>query len=172
MIFNGNKFGGYVQLEALAYDMGLSIRQAQVYGNSVLRSGTDTYGAGYGANFDLSQPGGKTSYLIYADTVNVNGLYDAGEALGQNGQILGGYYINRLCATLNATENCSLARLDLFFGRVEPDAFISVEDESCTIKPQDGPCYESARVELESPRGDLMNVVIYANGQISVRRIP
>src|SRR6185295_20368 len=70
-------FGGKVLLENLAYDMALSIRQAQVYGISVQRFNT-TFNAPYGVHFDTTSP---SSYNTFADVFGAttnnpsNGMY-------------------------------------------------------------------------------------------------
>lgn len=173
VLANNSRFGGVVTLENLAYDVALSIRQAQVYGISVARFGTDTFSAGYGVGFNLASP---TSYVLFADAVSENGMYDCsspGSAtceLVQAATLSQGYRISELCYTPSVgAEQCGTAtRIDVLFQRPEPDAWISVEGVSCTQSPAS--CASGARVVLASPRGDTVSVVIDVNGQISVRK--
>ncbi|MBI4087782.1 prepilin-type N-terminal cleavage/methylation domain-containing protein [Candidatus Kaiserbacteria bacterium] len=167
---NNNRFGGVVLLQNLTYDVALSIRQAQVYGISVARFGDATFSAGYGNDFDLSSP---TTYTLFADA-SENGLYDC-PAPGTSGcelvaatTISSGYRIQSLCATpAGGTETCSgVSSLDVLFKRPEPDAWISINGNSCIL--DSAQCQESARITLVSPKGDTMSVVIDANGQIAV----
>ncbi|MBP9757776.1 MAG: prepilin-type N-terminal cleavage/methylation domain-containing protein, partial [Candidatus Pacebacteria bacterium] len=52
ILANNSRFGGVVQLQNLAYDIALSVRQAQVYGISVQRfNSSDTFASAYGMHF-------------------------------------------------------------------------------------------------------------------------
>src|SRR3989338_10641247 len=95
ILASNTRFGGRVILQNLAYDIALSIRQAQVYGISVRQFG-GTF-SGYGMHFVLSGPGvNTTTYVLFADIYPSvpNGLYDAdqGEQVESN-TIAGGHPI-------------------------------------------------------------------------------
>ena len=170
---DNNRFGGRVLLQNLAYDVALSVRQAQVYGISVQRFGASTFSAGYGMHFDISNP---TAFVLFADALTHNGLYDCpspgtpeGCELVQATAIASGFRIHDLCVTApSQAEHCGVGKLDLLFERPEPDAWISSEAVSCII--DHGTCAESARISLIAPRGDIMSVAVQANGQISVQQ--
>jgi hypothetical protein len=165
LLASNSRFGGSVQLESLAYDVGLSIRSSQVYGISVRRFSSGVYTAGYGMHFDLSSP---TTYVLFGDAVSANGLYDQGE-LVESTAIASGYYISALCTTESGSaEDCTTGKLDVLFKRPEPDAYIARNEESCILHT--GTCQESARIVVKSPRGDTMSVTISVNGQISVTK--
>ncbi|MFC1733488.1 hypothetical protein ACFL6I_24580, partial [candidate division KSB1 bacterium] len=55
VLVNHAAFGGNILVGSLAYDVGLSIRQAQVFGLSVREFGigTGTFDVGYGVHFDI-----------------------------------------------------------------------------------------------------------------------
>lgn len=172
VLANNSRFGGVVILENLAYDVALSVRQAQVYGISVARFGTGTFDAGYGISIDRASP---TSYVLFADAVQVNGLYDCSSPglgtceLVQASTLNQGYSVSDVCVTsATGVEQCGKSRVDILFKRPEPDAWISIDSASCTQTLS--LCAASARVVLQSPRGDLMSVIVDANGQISVRK--
>ncbi len=176
VLVNNGKFGGVVRLQNLAYDMALSIRQAQVYGISVARFGDDTFDAGYGMHFDISSP---TTYALFADALDEeNGLYDCDDPINptpdncelvETTTITGKNSIIDLCTTSSSgAETCGVAKVDVVFIRPEPDAWISVSDNSCILN--NNLCQKSARIKLSSPRGDTISIVIDANGQISVKR--
>ncbi len=174
VLADNNRFGGVVQLENLAYNVALSVRQAQAYGISVARFQTNIFTAGYGVHFDLSSP---NTYVLFADAIQVNGLYDCPQPgtnnceLVQTTSISKGYGIYSLCITPSSgVESCSISKLDIVFKRPEPDAGISASGTSCILN--NGSCGESARIVLKSPRGDKMSVIIYVNGQISVQKAP
>ena len=177
VLVNNGRFGGVIQLQNLAYDVALSIRQAQVYGISVARFGEDNFSTGYGVHFDTSNP---DTYALFADALTVNGLYDCPNPgtdtceLMQTTNITRGFSIQDLCGTPPGGTTCDAkSNIDIVFIRPEPDAWISarinVSDPAC-IPNQGGTCYENAHIILKSPRGDIMSVVVEANGQISVQR--
>lgn len=180
MLTNNARFGGAIALRNLAYDIGLSVRQAQVYGISVARFGTGggTYDVGYGMHFALDD---SRHYVLFADAGVQNGLYDSGELgaseLVAETSIERGYYVSDLCATLpGGSETCSLEQLDIFFKRPEPDAYISVNGAPLSFNA-DGKVIstslnERARIVVASPRGDCMSVSVEATGQISVAALP
>ncbi|MEK7601465.1 MAG: prepilin-type N-terminal cleavage/methylation domain-containing protein [Patescibacteria group bacterium] len=160
VLVNNNKFGGAVLLENLAYDMALSLRQAQVYGISVQRF-NGAFGAAYGVHFTPSAGGAQSLYVLFADAVNKNGLYDSGE-LVQSTKVAQGYTVSNLCANAAGSETCAQASaLDITFQRPEPDAYIRISGA--------GSLYESATITVSSPRGDTRRITVYANGQISVQ---
>jgi prepilin-type N-terminal cleavage/methylation domain-containing protein len=179
VLVNSNRFGGTVLLQNLAYDVALSVREAQVYGISV-RSFSGEFDFGYGMHFDA----GSQTYVLFADALALNGLYDCPnpELEGscervESTEIQRNFRVVKLCAPAGITtdecmSNSSLwaSKLDILFKRPEPDACISADDSikidsdgGCTLNPE-----ESARVVLESPRGDRRGFIVEATGQISV----
>lgn len=182
MLANTNKFGGQTLLQNLAYDIALSIRQAQVYGISIKNIGTSQAATpAYGMYFTMAIP---TQFYIFADTKSADGsavpdgAYDAtrGENVSPPYMITRGFKIAKICKTDASGEVCSsdpATTLTILFVHPEPDAQI---DPTCIIRTEavgqySEKCttnYSTARVVLASPRGDYMSVVVYANGQISV----
>ena len=165
------RYGGVILLQNLAYDIALSIRQAQVYGISVARFGQASFTSGYGIHFDTSNP---TSYAIFADAITADGLYTCPTPGATSCELIDapiisrGYKIKSLCAPAGESETCLTASaIDIIFKRPEPDAWISASGNSCEL--DHNLCMESARVIVVSPRGDTMSVIISAAGQISVR---
>jgi hypothetical protein len=164
ILSNNAKFGGAITLRNVAYDIALSIRQSQTYGIAVRKfgSGEGSFGAGYGVHLELASVNG---YVIFADAVNPNGLYDAGESV-ESLTLHGGYFISDLCATESGgagQEACGFQKLDILFQRPDPDAYIRVNDIPVL--------YQQARIIVESPRGDKLAVIIELSGQISVQNI-
>lgn len=171
VLVNNNRFGGVVQLENLAYDVALSIRQAQVYGISVQRYGADNFSSGYGMHFDINDP---QHYELFAD-VDRDGFFDSPDENVSPSPytIRNGFTITGLCAPEGAdAATCvgttPVTQLDIVFKRPEADAWISAGGVGCAYGA--GTCAESARIILLSPRGDVMSVIVGANGQISVQR--
>ncbi len=172
VLVNQNKFGGQVLLQNFAYDVALSIRQAQVYGLAVVRQGSGasyTFNTAYGMHFDISTP---TEYYLFAD-LNNNGIYDGStEDVPPSPYIINrGYSISSLC--VNGASSCSARTVDIVFQRPEPDALISWSDGGsgshlCLGTPSH--CATSAKITLISPRGDTMSITVDNNGQIAVTK--
>lgn len=166
VLANNSRFGGNILLQNLAYDIALSVRQAQVYGIAVRSFGASNFSAGFGVHFDISSP---TLYALFADAVVANGTYDENE-LVESTTLGRGYKIKSLCATRSGPENCNYDTIDILFKRPEPDALITARDgsgQSCI--ENNNRCKESARIVIESPRGGLMSIVVEAVGQIRVQ---
>ena len=167
LLANNNKLGGQVTLENFAYDVALTLRQAQVYGIAVNRFGTNNFSAGYGIHFQLSNP---TTYILFADTEG-NGLYDPNASpseIIQTENISQGFQISDLCSTpaSASTENCGLSSLDVLFKRPEPDAYISANGTSAILQPS--AIQQQGHIVLLAPKGDKISVKVQATGQISV----
>jgi len=156
---NNSQFGGRITLETLAYDIALSVRQAQVYGIAVQRFG-DTgsdFGRGYGVHFETASP---ATYQLFADTFSGDGIYNDGELVRET-TLRGGYRIVDLCIRSNGTETCGIAELDILYKRPEPDAYIRANSGA--------QLYEAGRIILESPRTDRKSILIEVAGQIAVQ---
>ena len=159
VLANNGRFGGQAILQNIAYEIALTIRQAQVYSIAVrMRSsstGEGEYPAAYGMHFTESDP--RTFYLFAED--DLNGVYlQSEDTLIQDYSIRPGYRIVRLCdETLCA--GASVENLDVSFRRPHPDAWIFTGRGQQT----------RGCIELRSPRGDTKAVVITINGQIEVK---
>ena len=174
VLFNYRQFGSTILLENIAYDIGLSIRQAQTYGLSVrgVGDGTATFDTAYGVHFVAADTG---HWSFFADK-NRSGVYDACAGAGCD-TILEGYTlkrgstIKRFCATrTNAEEHCTdsssspLTTLDITFNRPNPDAIITSNVVSgITAFP-----YQKARITIQTPEGLERHIEIESTGQISV----
>lgn len=155
VLANNNKFGGQVLLQNLAYDIALSIRQAQVYGIAVQRFNNE-YASAYGMHFSVSSP---DIYVLFADVTTVNGVYDGSSERVQSSTIANRYTISAL--RINGCSGTAVSNLDIVFKRPDPDAYISAP-------PLSG-LQESACITVSSPQGGTKNVIVEVNGQISVQ---
>lgn len=175
ILVSDSRFGGKILLENLAYDMALTIRQAQVYGISVQRFGT-SFSAGYGVHFDTTS---FSNYITFADASCVDGMYDTVNSqcptneIANTTQIERGFRISKLCAPAGSdSATCtSVNPLDILFRRPEPDACFSANgisdlDSSSQCKVT----YPNARIVVVSPRGDVDSIVVENNGQITVQK--
>ena len=156
-------FGGTVILRSLAYDMGLSIREAQTYGISVRQTTTGTFGAGYGMHLQTSSP---TTYVFFAD-LDDNGYWEGSSEVVDEYTLNQGYQVSDLCVIPSGggSETCDIAQLDILFKRPEPDAHIRAERTTGPILEDN----QRARIVITSPRGDEASIVIEVTGQISVQ---
>jgi len=164
VLVNHSAFGGNILVGALAYDVGLSVRQAQVFGLSVREFGvgTNTFDIGYGVHFDSDDP---TNYQIFAD-LDKNKLYDISDGIEEVFSIRKGFSIARVCGTTVAlVERCSdsdnISTLDITFIRPDPDAFIRIDGDGATV-------YQHARIVVRSPQGNEREVTVESTGQISI----
>jgi hypothetical protein len=183
MLFNQAKFDSSTILRSLAYSVALSVRQAQVYGTSVLGTSTpqvacngfysagECYVSAYGVYFNAASPG---QYILFAD-LNNNGRYDTGEdikvfSLNTN------YTISQFCANgVNNGSNvsrCSPAlinSLSIVFKRPNPDAQFYADFNGTPIA---GDVYTSATIQLQDPSdttGPVRGVTVTNTGLISAQ---
>ncbi len=175
VLYNYSQFNTNVLVTNLAYDVGLSIRQAQVFGTSVRYQDTGVgsgFSGSFGIHFDALHP---NSLVFFADKPGTGGtagndnIYD--DALGEKIEertLTQNYRFRNFCAVPSLGEpECSdngahLDYLDISFARPEPDAIIRTSDRA-----QDGR-YQSASVCIASPLGKERKVFIQSTGQISV----
>lgn len=164
VLVNHAAFGGNVLIGALAYDVGLSVRQAQVFGLSVREFGvgSGTFNIGYGVHFDIDN---ASSYEIFAD-VNKSKTFDVGDGTEEVFLIGQGFSVARICGTTVASiERCSnvdsISTLDITFIRPDPDAIIRIDGDAATV-------YQSARIVVQSPQGKEREVTVESTGQISI----
>ena len=159
------RFSGNLLISNLAYDMALTLRQAQVYGLSVREFGTGSgeFDIGYGVHFDQATP---TSYVLFVDR-DKNGLYGGSTENVEIFTLRQGNFIRDFCATLpSGAEKCSgssFTTLDIVFVRPNPDAHIRSDIV--------GDLYESARTTVESRQGVTRTIDVVATGQISVPQL-
>jgi len=169
ILASSNRLGGQFLLDNFAYDMALTLREAQQYGISV-QNFNGRFDVAYGVHFDSANP---TTYVLFADANGIpNGLYDPGltpTELVQSYTITRGFKISSICTTLNgvSAEDCTLTSLDVLFKRPEPDALLSKNRVSCTALSTN--CQLTARIKMIAPRGNIKSIVIPANGQMSVQ---
>lgn len=169
LLVNYTKFGNSVLLTNLAYDISLSIRQAQQFGTAVRGTTSGSFNTGYGVRFTKAD---TTHYSLFADTnrdhVYENDGVSPDDVVVETYAIRRGSSIQKFCGTpASAPEECSpdISHLDIVFDRPRPgsisDAFIS-----SNIRPD----YVSARIFVENPQVEkIREVIVESTGQISVQ---
>ena|SRR3989344_2912856 len=171
LILNYNKFGGNLLITNLAYDVALTIREAQTYGIGVKQAtyggGATTFDAGYGVHFDWSSP---TTYILFYDAGGLPGgdkIYNTGEAV-RIYELKNGNEIETVCGayaiSIDEFEcNSSPPGIDIVFYRPNPEAYINASEG--------GASYDKIRVCLKSPQGKRKAIITHVSGQISVQNI-
>ena len=160
-------FNSSTVLGSLAYDIALSIRQAQVFGLAVREfkeGGSATFDTGYGIHFETVLPPLLIkSYILFADT-DRQFDYDGAAELDEVFTIGRGNFISDFCATNSSNiEKCSstgtITYLDIIFDRPDPEAI---------IKTNLSEIYGSAHIIVSSSNGTLRTIRVLSTGQISV----
>lgn len=194
VLFNYNRFNESTLLSTFAYDMSLTIRQAQVYGVAVSETpgtgqssviGNDPlaysgFSSPYGVYFD-STDGIATPFMLFAD-IDKDGKYTASDGLPlQTYKFQRGIKIKEICYTDSSggTKTCgsdlgagptitkTATRLSVTFKRPDPEAKIVPLDSGGL---QVGTNVSSAIIYLENVDGTLTrSIVVESTGQISVK---
>ena len=167
VLVNNNQFNNSVIINNLAYEVALSIRQAQSFGLNVKEvPGSGDFESGYGVYFDTNSP---DTFLLFADTKTTGlgnkNLYDSGstnDLIIETFSITHGNTISSLCGTkiVNGKEDCT-EDISIVFNRPDPEA---------NMKAKKGLTeFSEMRVTLVSPSGAERIVQIESTGQISIQ---
>ena len=176
-----SRFGGSVLLTNLAYDIAVTIRQAQSYGISVRQfapaSTSSTFDLGYGVHVRAANP---SMFLIFADVRDdkkYDTRFDTGQACISDSEcvrlfrIEQGNYIKKFCATrlADGVSECSdngtrLTSLDITFKRPNPDAHFVTN-----INPDGSYRYKNATIFIANPAGVTREIHVARTGQIYVQ---
>lgn len=170
LLLRQSKLDSSTILRSLAYSVALSVRQAQVYGTSVLGSASGAgvnYAPAYGLYFSSATP---SSYVLFAD-FNNNGVYDSGTETVKVFSLNAGYIVSEACAKLTNGQRCTGAddstgshttnSVTILFKRPNPDAIFATD--------VGGESYVSGYVQVRSVDGTTRSVLITSAGQISVQ---
>lgn len=185
LIISSQRFNSAVLLRSLAYQVGLSIREAQLYGVAVhegpvetrcARGGDSKFCSAFGVHFDESTP---TEYYLFAD-VNNNGVNDDNYAPLRTYRAQYGFTISNFCTITNATVRCSastcpveyqstpytctpnaITEIDIAFRRPNPDALITSDGDPATQ-------YAGAYIVVQAPGDATRSVSVSLTGQITV----
>ncbi len=161
------QFSSRTLLTSLAYDIALSVRQAQSFGLSVRGNvKADEFNIWYGLHLD---PNDNTSYVLFADA-NRDKLYDnggkpcGGECVDRF--VLGrGYTISDICATrttgstICTSDNVGLSYIDIMFARPNPTAI---------ILDNNGDIYDQVDIKVQATNGQERTVSVFSAGQVAV----
>lgn len=167
VLFSQKKFNGSILLTNLAYDVALTIRQAQTFGINVREDiKTGSFQMPYGVHFDISK---NKQFLIFADFNGNDDQYNGnwqctsgGDECLNSYSIKKGNYISDICVTSSGVSECGMNKLDITFLRPDPDAiFRSIPNKNSITE---------AKIIISSPTGESRNVLVNSTGQISIQR--
>lgn len=183
LVVSQRSFGGSLLITNLAYDVALTIRQAQVYGISVRKVAgvvdpVEQFNRSYGIHMALNDG----YYILFADADD-NNKYDtaANSATGclaspPSGhfpecvsffKIEKGNYIKQFCANTDCaglSTNEKIDTLEILFHRPEPEPTVRGYKSGSS-----GGSYSSASVVVASPSGLTKTICVSPAGQISIK---
>ncbi len=166
-----SSFDGGILLTNLAYDVALTIREAQASALNVRETdlGSANFVAPYGAHFESSDTdGANTVFYLYADQYpatkkppgdNMFENTPSGDAVITKYQIKRGNKVKKLCAGTSKDACTEVSSLDVVFLRPNPDARIAVNGNTG---------YTYARITLSAPDDATKDIVVQVSGQISI----
>ncbi len=158
VLFNYGKFSSQTIVTNMAYEIALSIREAQIYGVSVRSPdgtlATDAFSKPYGVFFQA----GSDTYYLFADE-DGNGVFDNSACNPSTGECVTAYTMQRNIKINEVRKNCVPDNdgLSVSFKRPNPEAKF---DGVGTVSTGD--------IQVIAPDGTYMYVVVRNNGQIFV----
>ena len=186
LLVNQQRFDSSTVLRSLAYSVALSVRQAQVYGTSVLGTTTSScvggftsngqcFASAYGLHFDSSI---ASQYLLFADldgnlTYSTSPLESIKAFNFSNGYIITGFCVSgtnsgsSISRCSYPTASATINTLDILFKRPNPDATFTALFNGSPIA---GDRYSSAYIKIQAT-GDSVNtksINILSTGEVSV----
>lgn len=165
-LFDQGRLNSQVLLTNLAYDVALSVREAQAYGIGVRDSGvlgsSGDFEGGYGVHLDTAHP---DTVIIFNDKDD-SGTYDASVGGGTTEtekeyhfQNQRGNHISEICYD---GSSCSASVLNIMFKRPNPEPTFNQDDGGNSVA---GPVY----IILRSADGELCRAVsINSSGQVAI----
>ena len=188
-VFSFSKFQSNFLLTNLAYDIALSIRQAQSYGVSARESATrDSFSSGYGIRFASDDKYGFALFYDNPESCNngVSNYYDRKCGTGTTlssckvsseyikyYNIGNGNYISKICAIRSSSnsEECNINYLDITFKRPNPEPFIWIDPSGPSLisNCERQPMFKSAYIKISTATGDKVKTInINSTGQVIV----
>ncbi len=184
VLYNYKSFNSQTLITNYAYEVAFAIKEAQVYGLSVLKGSAKGFASskagfqqGYGIHFDNASLSTPSSFVLFNDFPTAWQTSPVGDAAftpsadekSINTYTLSGRYrVKQYCGYKGSTPNCisdsgSKISLDITFVRPNPDAVIHMTGVS---NP-----YDRAEITIVSPQEGERKVVVYSTGQISIPSI-
>lgn len=164
VIFNYNKFRSDTILTNMAYEVALSVREAQIYGISVRNGGPGSYEDSYGIYLPVGESG---QYFLFVDG-DKNSKFDGTscDSPGLNEVCVTPYTLQRKVTISNIQKvegtTCTTSEqtgLSILFKRPNPEPIIMGKEVDQI---------NQAEITIQSPDGTKRYVEVYGNGQIAV----
>lgn len=143
-----------------AYDIALTIRQAQLYGISVKADEDANFTYAYGVRFDLSETNGSKqfSFAKYSNVSSGDDIDYSDFALEKIYRIRHGAYVSKICKS----TDCTVTKLDIIFLRPNPNPYMCNQNNPCAF----GDVYS---IELTSGDGSSKRTIsINGVGKITI----
>ena len=160
-------FENTILLRNTAYELALSIREAQAYGVSVRRDTADAVSGRYGIHISLINS--PESTILYSDG-DENNMYGAGEER-QTNIFPTPFSVKNICVTpASGIEECAndvgskIIGLEVLFIRPNPDAHLYVVRSVGGLSS-----VSKAKVSIGTPENKKVDVIISSLGQVSVQ---
>lgn len=161
-------YSSKLDLENLALDVALTIREAQAYGSGarVNQAGT-SFDTAYGVHFEVASP---NSFIFFENTSTGDNVYTPADTILNTYSMKSDYLIRDLCgSTSGGGEQCDISGgvkyLDIIFKRPNPGAIITISNNGGNPI---GGLKDTARVEIISPDGGIKNIKVSSFGAISI----
>lgn len=150
ILIRNSKFDEETLLGSTAYDVALSIRQAQNFGINV-RGQEGNFDNAYGVFFDND----SDTYYLFVDS-DGDGAFTDPEIL-QTYKLGRGFTVNKIC---DETNDCAsqVSEAVVLFRRPSPEAILT----------GDGGSISGVSIELVTPRGGQRFISVAPTGQISI----
>lgn len=164
MFTQQSTFHDTVLLRNTAYELALTVREAQAYGTGVRLEDSGDTGNSYGVHIDLAAP---TLIFLYSD--DGDDLYEIDEQV-KSIKFTEPHYISDFCATnaITGAEECSesdnsIIGLEIIFVRPEPNPRLFIVYSDGTTNP-----ITQTRISVATPQGGEVDVLISKTGHVAV----
>jgi prepilin-type N-terminal cleavage/methylation domain-containing protein len=170
LLANQRRFSNTLELSNLAYDVSLTIRQAQTYGFGVKVVGAANFDNYYGVHFDRATP---TKFIVFSAGIKTDKSIDpyvANAATDKTYTLKSGYTITGFCSIPTGQTTCdsvntTISKIDVAYQRPNPDAIIKFYNAAGQSVTSDA---SHIRITLQAPSGKQKYIDVYKSGQIAV----
>lgn len=176
VLFNHGKFTSETILTNMAYEVALSVREAQVYGVSVRAGESASFDVPYGIYIPPISGNDTKEYILFADYDSSNNFSDPSCEIGVGEECITPYtfqrniFISGTDVQSGNSENCvpggvPNSGMHIVFVRPNPEPVLSIGSD-----PSD--TFTQVQITIETTDGAKRYIVISNNGQISVQNEP
>jgi prepilin-type N-terminal cleavage/methylation domain-containing protein len=170
VLVNSNKFDNSILLHNFAYDVALTIKQAQSYGVNVRENSSGSFNSAYGVYFDRTIS--STNFILFND-VDGNNIYPGTDfstcptvsECVQRYSMTKGTSIQSMCAGKDASSCSSASKLSILFIRPNLNANIYYSIDNNPVSTVKQPY---AQIVLAAGNS-TSTVVVTSIGQIYVK---